>query len=491
MANLIVVDRPDHWPFEVPDVEVVSARAYLTDSRYLKVERANVYNLCRSYRYQSTGYYVSLLAQARGHRPRPSVLTIQDMKSPAVLRGMADEFDHVIQRSLARIRGEEFELSIYFGRNLARRHDPLCQRLSNLFEAPLLRARFVRGRDKKWALQHVQAIAGHDVPPNHRDAVGEFAREYFAGRQSSTGRRRKVSRYDLAILFDPAEPEPPSDEKAIRRFMRAAEELGMGADVIGKDEYSRLPVYDALFIRETTAVNHHTYRFAQRAAKEGLVVIDDPASIVRCTNKVYLAEIFERHRIPSPETRIVHKDNVAELGDALGFPLVLKRPDSSFSLGVAKAADEEELRTIAQEYLSKSEFLVAQEFVRTEYDWRVGVLENEPLWGCRYHMASNHWQIMQHGQRGTRYGNVDTIPLDLIPKAVVRAAVKAARLIGDGLYGVDVKQVGNRIYVMEINDNPSLEAGIEDYVLGEELYRRIMAWFLKRLDQRAAGMLRS
>jgi glutathione synthase/RimK-type ligase-like ATP-grasp enzyme len=475
----------------VPEAEVVSARAYLTDSRYLKLQRANVYNLCRSYRYQSTGYYVSLLAQARGHRPRPSVLTIQDMKSPAVLRGMADEFEPIIQRSLSRIRGDDFELSIYFGRNLARRYDPLCLRLSNLFEAPLLRARFVRGKDKRWALQQVQAIAGHDVPAHHREAVGEFAREYFSGRRGLGGRRRKVSRYDLAILFDPADPEPPSDERAIRRFQKAAEELGMGADVIGKDDYARLPVYDALFIRETTAVNHHTYRFAQRAAKEGLIVIDDPASIVRCTNKVYLAEIFERHKVPSPRTRIVHKDNIEELGNDLGFPLVIKRPDSSFSLGVAKAADETELRAITQEYLAKSEFLVAQEFVPTEYDWRVGVLENEPLYGCRYHMADNHWQIMQHGQRGTQYGNVDTIPLDLIPKPVVRAAVKAARLIGDGLYGVDVKQVGNRIYVMEVNDNPSLEAGIEDYVLGDQLYRTIMSWFLKRLDQRAAGMLRS
>ena len=59
--------------------------------------------------------------------------------------------------------------------------------------------------------------------------------------------------------------------------------------------------FDALFIRETTLVNHHTYRFARRAASEGLVVIDDPESILKCTNKVFLAELLSRHKMPMPQ----------------------------------------------------------------------------------------------------------------------------------------------------------------------------------------------
>ncbi len=49
-----------------------------------------------------------------------------------------------------------------------------------------------------------------------------------------------------------------------------------------------------LFIRETTYVDHHSFRFSRRAEAEGLVVIDDPQSILRCTNKVFLAEAFAR-----------------------------------------------------------------------------------------------------------------------------------------------------------------------------------------------------
>ena len=65
MSALIVVERPENWPLEVPGTEVVTATDYLTNSRFVELRRAKVYNLCRSYGYQSSGYYVSLLAEPR------------------------------------------------------------------------------------------------------------------------------------------------------------------------------------------------------------------------------------------------------------------------------------------------------------------------------------------------------------------------------------------------------------------------------------------
>src|SRR3546814_20502435 len=87
--------------------------------------------------------------------------------------------------------------------------------------------------------------------------------------------------------------------------------------------------FDALFIRETTAVNHHTYRFARRAAREGLVVVDDPLSILRAANKVFLAQLMERHRLPQPKTVLLHPRNVKIVGRELGFPCVLHKPARS------------------------------------------------------------------------------------------------------------------------------------------------------------------
>jgi len=65
MSILIVVDEPRQWPLQIAGVTLVSARAYLTDPAYNESHSGKVFNLCRSYRYQSLGYYVSLLAEAR------------------------------------------------------------------------------------------------------------------------------------------------------------------------------------------------------------------------------------------------------------------------------------------------------------------------------------------------------------------------------------------------------------------------------------------
>jgi len=151
--TLIVVDDPGQWPLDISGVERVSARSYLSDPRYLELKGAEVYNLCRSYRYQSIGYYVSLLAAARGHKPRPSVTAVQDLKSQTILRIASDDLQEKIQKSLAPIQSKEFVLSIYFGRNVARRHDPLAGQLYRLFQAPLMRAYFVVGaKSGKWTL---------------------------------------------------------------------------------------------------------------------------------------------------------------------------------------------------------------------------------------------------------------------------------------------------------------------------------------------------
>jgi glutathione synthase/RimK-type ligase-like ATP-grasp enzyme len=488
MPILIVVNNPKDWPLNIPEVAVVSARAYLTDPQYSTLRGGKVFNLCRSYRYQSLGYYVSLLAEARGHKPLPSVTTIQDVKSQAMVRVVAEDLDELIQQSLAAIRSPEFTLSIYFGRNLAKRHDRLSLRLFNLFQAPLLRVEFIRY--DKWQIRHVGLLPASEIPEDHRPFVVQVATEHFAGRRTAV-RRRQAWRYDLAILRNPREATPPSDERALQRFLKAAEALSMHAELIDRDDYGRLAEFDALFIRETTNVNHHTYRLARRAAGEGLVVVDDPESILKCTNKVYLTELLLRHAIPMPRTLVVHRDNVEDVARELGLPCVLKEPDGAFSRGVVKVETAAALLTQAERLLEKSELVIAQEFMPTPFDWRVGIFDRQPLYVCKYHMAPSHWQILHQDRTGKqRYGRVETLPVELAPKPVVRTALRAANLIGDSLYGVDLKQVGQTSYVLEINDNPTLEAGEEDTVLGETLYQRIMYVFLKRLERRSGGSLR-
>lgn len=484
MSNLlVVVDSLKTWPVDFPGAEIVSAKSYLTDPKYRTLPNAKVFNLCSSYRYQTKGYYVSLLAAARQHKPTPDTMKIQDTKSPTIMRYVSDELDDMIQKSLKSIKSKHFQLSVYFGRNVAKRYDRLSAHLFKLFQTPLLRAHFVR--NDKWVLQNVDPMAGADVPEYHRDFLLQVASEFFGKKRACATPRPSMPRYDMAILVDPAERMRPSDDRALRCFERAAENLGFGVEFITRDDYARIAEFDALFIRETTSVNHHTYRFARRAQAEGLVVVDDPESILRCSNKVYLTEVLEHKNIRIPKTLVIHRGNIDMVAREIGFPCILKQPDSSFSQGVTKADNYEELVHKVGRLMDHSELVLAQEFMPTEFDWRVGIMDRQPLYACKYYMARNHWQIVKSEKGGRdRFGDVETMPIEEAPAHVIQTALRAANLIGDSLYGVDIKELDGKSYVIEVNDNPNIDAGTEDAVLRDQLYTRMMQSFVNRIEGR-------
>ncbi|MCB1320092.1 MAG: RimK family protein [Leptospiraceae bacterium] len=503
MEKIIVVNdstRRDGSGFDVDrirDVPVVTAREYLTDPDFAALKKVRVFNLCYPYRYQTRAYYVSLLAEARGHKVIPGVMTMRDLNEPTIIRIISDELDSLIEKTLSNTPENDFFLNIYFGRTRQNEYGRLGRELYNLFPAPLLRARFVQRRNKnRWMLHSIRPLPFNDIPPEDRDPMYEAARVYFdRKRYSATKRDRFV--YDMAILINPDDPAPPSDTEAINRFATAAEHCGFSVEIIGKGDYSRVGEFDALFLRETTAVNHHTYRFARKAQADGLVVIDDPDSILKCTNKVYLAELLGRARIATPDTLIVHDKNRDQIESRLGFPCVLKLPDSSFSQGVIKVTDHQELQQALNKMLTTSDLVIAQKFTPTEFDWRIGLIDGKPLFACKYFMARDHWQIYNWEAGGnTTQGNAQSIsthedfsgeyeslPISAVPAAVLQTAIRASRLIGDGLYGVDLKEINGQPSVIEVNDNPNIDSDIEDAILKEELYNLIMQSFLRRLEQ--------
>ncbi|PIU00909.1 MAG: RimK family alpha-L-glutamate ligase [Bdellovibrionales bacterium CG10_big_fil_rev_8_21_14_0_10_45_34] len=481
MTHIIVVSDRKDWPVNVPQVEVIEASDYLTNEKYHK-QRFRIFNLCQSYSYLSEGYYVSLLAEARSHRPIPSVATILDFKARDIFRITSDELSEIIQKSLHNLVSSQFELSIYFGRNTSKRYERLSRALFDAFRSPFVKASFEKKKGK-WAIKSIRPISFSDIPKNHMSFVVECAEAYF--RRSETKKSTKKYRYNLALLTNPQEKFAPSDEAALDKMERAFEKQSISVDFITRKDFSRLPTFDALFIRETTSVNHYTYSFARRAVAEGLVVIDDPTSILRCCNKVFLNEILEKNKIARPKTLIVAESNSHQSLKEIGLPCVLKLPDSSFSQGVYKANSLKEYIKFSELVFAQSELMIVQEFVKTDFDWRVGVLGGKAIYVCRYFMARSHWQIIKSdGSSAVDYGKAECFALSEVNPELISTAERAAECIGDGLYGVDIKQVGNKFFVIEINDNPTLESQVEDRILKNELYDIIAKHFLTKLDSR-------
>ncbi len=485
MLNVVVVDSQEAWQCLGKDFKVVTAAEYFSGEIFQEKRNIRVLNLCSSYRYQRDGYYVSLLAGARGHRIVPTIDTVQKLRSRTVVNIASEDLDELIQRQLNDLKSDKFELSVYFGQNVAHKYAKLAREISRSFDAPLLRAKFLR-KEGRWVMTQLALITLKDIPENHREAFADFLKQYLERRQKPASSTN--SRFSLAILINPEERTPPSNEKAIRKFIKAAEKLGIEAETIEPSDYRRLAEYDALFIRETTCVNHHTFRFAQKARALGMVVIDDPDSIIKCTNKVFLAELMRRNKIAIPKTVLLHRDNWQQDAKTLNFPVILKKPDSSFSQGVVKADNIESLHSFASDLFEESSVIIGQEFMPTDFDWRVGMIDGKPLFVCRYYMSRAHWQIYKQTESGKILdGKSDTLAVEDAPPKLLEFATQASSLIGRGLYGLDVKEHKGKYFLIEINDNPSIDAGVEDIHLKDVLYERIMQSFLAQLNKRVGG----
>jgi glutathione synthase/RimK-type ligase-like ATP-grasp enzyme len=453
---VIVVEKATDWGSYFPSENVVAAQDYLKEAISVDDERVQVINLCRSYKYLGVGYYVSLLAEARGHKVIPSVRTINDLRKRALYGLDIEDLNQKLTNFLPAGGRDTTDLGVlvYFGETSYAALADLARQVFETFPCPILRLEFER--EKVWQISAIKPASLHTLAEPQEDSFAA-ALDKFSKKLWRKPRARRQYRYDIAMLADPNEQMPPSNKRALKLFAEAGRELAIEVETIGKNDYSSLAEYDGLFIRETTALDSHTYRFANKAEKEGMVVIDDPGSILKCTNKIYLHDLLKSRKLPTPKTEILYRDDgkrLEELPDLLGFPIVLKIPDGSFSRGIVKVETTAQLK-----------------------------------YACQYFMSRGHWQIYNHGANATqKSGGFKTLPVRSAPADIVKLALKATAPIGDGLYGVDLKQTGNRNVVIEVNDNPSIDAGVEDAYLGEDLYRRIMSEFLRRMEKKRLGI---
>ena len=408
------------------------------------------------------------------------------------MHAVAAELGAIVDETLHHDTSERFELDAYFGRDPAERHAVLAEQLFAQVRAPLLRTLFRRA-DGRWTLEKIAAIGVADVPAQHRAFLLDAAKAFVTDSRPASPRapRSGQTRPKVAILWDREEKHRPSNEEAIQRLVDAAPAVGLQAEVIGPDALERLPEFDGLLIRCGTDVAGYSYEFARRAESLGMPVVDDPDSILKCTNKVFLSELMQRHRIPEAKTMIVHRENLHEVVPTLGLPCVLKLPDSGFGLDVLKIEAEDQLASQAERFFRISELLIAQEWLPTGFDWRVGVYDRRPLFVAKYFMAPGHWKIIEIDEaKRAIEGKTEAMTIGEAPEQVISTAVRAANLIGRGLYGVDLKQVEDRCYLIEVNCNPNIDAGNEDQVLGQALYREILGVFARRIAERKGGAAR-
>jgi glutathione synthase/RimK-type ligase-like ATP-grasp enzyme len=272
----------------------------------------------------------------------------------------------------------------------------------------------------------------------------------------------------------------PREEAALQNFKSTAEKQGNDFQFLFREDISDVPKYDAVFIRATTDPLNTAYVVSKTAWELGLKVVDDPESITVCGNKIHQYALFEKYDVPRIPTVFLSKDElhhkkINEIFEKLGKPVVIKAPYTSFSKYVEKAACETSFRDVAKRFFKKSDVLAGQQFTPTAFDWRVGVLNNDVLYVCKYMIPKGRWKhgAKLRGKSTVVWGRTVSLHKEEMPPRLREVALKACSVVGKGLYGVDIKEVNGDFVVVEVNDNPSIYAGYEDNK-AKDLYGKII-----------------
>lgn len=271
---------------------------------------------------------------------------------------------------------------------------------------------------------------------------------------------------------------------ALQNFKRTAENMGHSFNFLFREHISEIPRYDSVFIRATTDPLYTSYIVSKTAWELGKKVVDDPQSIQICGNKIHLYSLFKKYNVPHIPTIFLTKDQLHHkrlLGifRNLGKPVVIKAPYTSFSRYVEKAACETSFREVAKRYFRKSDVLAVQMFMPTAFDWRVGVLNHEILYVCKYMIPKGRWKhgAKRKGKPTFVWGRTFSLKRENAPAKLKEVALKACEVVGSGLYGVDIKEADGNYAVVEVNDNPSIYSGYEDS-RNKDLYGKIIEFLV-------------
>lgn len=262
-----------------------------------------------------------------------------------------------------------------------------------------------------------------------------------------------------------------------------AEGMGYRSYFIFPVEIKKVPKTDALFIRSRTDPLNISFIASKMAEMHDIPVIDDSRSIQICSDKVNMYLHLKKAGVPIPRTEFLKRsvfseDVMGRLMEKMEGSLVLKEPSTTCGNRVKKVTTLAEAHRVAGGYLKMSDRIIAQEYIESDEDWKIGVLDGELLYACRYVLPTGSQKIVASEEGEIPDYASKSVPQKDVPPEIIDLALRAAKAIGDGLYSVDIKQRGGRHFVIEVNDNPSLESGEDEYY--PMIYNQIISNLMER-----------
>ncbi len=217
-----------------------------------------------------------------------------------------------------------------------------------------------------------------------------------------------------------------------------------------------LPRFDAIIPRIAPRSTFYGTSVLRQFETMGTYAINPSLAITRSRDKLRALQLLSRKGIGMPKTGFAHSaSDVDDLIEMVGgTPLLIKLLEGTQGVGIVLTETKKAAQSVIQAFFGLKAFIIVQEYIKESNgeDIRCFVVGNKVVASIKRKAAPGEFRSNLH-QGGTA-SNVKLTKLER------ETAIRAAKIMGLNMAGVDILRSNRGPMVMEVNSSPGLE-GIE------------------------------
>ncbi len=214
--------------------------------------------------------------------------------------------------------------------------------------------------------------------------------------------------------------------------------------------------FDAVIPRIGASVTFYGTAVLRQFEMMGVFPVSESVAISRSRDKLRSLQLLSRDGVGMPKTGFANSpDDVQDLIKMVGgAPLVIKLLEGTQGIGVVLAETKKAAESVIEAFMGLKANILIQEFIQEAggADIRCFVIDGKVVAAMQRQAPEGEFRSNLH-----RGGSATLVKLTPRERAT---AIKAARVMGLNVAGVDILRSERGPLVMEVNSSPGLE-GIE------------------------------
>lgn len=233
--------------------------------------------------------------------------------------------------------------------------------------------------------------------------------------------------------------------------------------------------FDAVIPRIGASITFYGTAVLRQFEMMGVLAVNDSVAITRSRDKLRALQLLSRKGLGLPITGFAHSpDDIDDLIEMVGgAPLVIKMLEGTQGIGVVLAETRGAAESVIEAFLDIQAHIMVQEYIQEAKgaDIRCFVVGGKVIAAMKRQAPAGEFRSNLH-----RGGYATLVRITPEERAM---AIRAAKIIGLNVAGVDLLRSERGPLVMEVNSSPGLE-GIEQ-ATGKNVAAMIIAFIEEKI----------